>query len=223
MMCFLFLIFVAATGILLNHAESWGLFTKPLPAKLAQLLYPGIYPEDAYLYDLDEIDIYQIEQSLYLNDVMLEVNCPSGITGVSQLEGYIWVSCGDSLSLFDNAGALLEKIRLSGGNITALAGCQSGICVRQAGVWFALDETSLNRSELSADMPVSERLPTKTEVWPSFISHTPAELNFGRLIADFHSGTVAGNLGRFLVDLIGFAILFLSISGCYLWLGNKPR
>ena len=222
-LCFLFLIMLAFTGILLNHADSWSLFAKPIPAKLAGALYGDSYPVEAYLYDLDEIDVYQIDQSLYLQQVQLDLSCTSDVTGVTFSENYIWIGCSDSLSLYETTGALVEKIRLTGESITALARCQPGICIRRSGDWFAFDQATLSLEELLVGAPVAETLPSGIEFWPDSISHTPAELNFGRLISDFHSGAVAGNIGRILVDLVGFAILFLSISGCYLWLGNKPR
>ena len=222
--CFLFLALLAATGILLNHADSWNLYAKPLPGSVARALYGDLFIQETYLYEFEEIAIYRIDQSIYLHELQLELDCSQQITGITLLQNHIWISCGENLSLFDsNEGALIEKIHLTGGDILGLARCAEVVCLRQQEKWQAFEGMSLVLSDLPVGTVVSEQLPNLVQDLPRSISHQPAELNFGRLIADIHSGSVLGQTGRLLVDLVGLAILFLSISGCYLWLGNKPR
>lgn len=225
LVCFIFLSILALTGVLLNHADGWKLYAKPLPTPLARTLYGNLYAQEAYLYDFDGVEIYQIDQSLYLGTegLTLEMNCVSNITGVARVQNLLWSSCGEDLALFEIDGRLIEKIRLTGGEIGSIARCETGLCLRQESEWFAFDEVSLTLSELPGGSAISEVHPRLAEQLPGAISHQPVELNFGRLIADIHSGAIIGIPGRLLMDLIGLAILFLSISGCYLWLGNKPR
>lgn len=218
-----FLAIMAATGIALNHADGMGLHRISLPYFLSHLIYPNVSSEPIYQYGFETNQIYQAGSQLYLQEQALQPSCAEDISGVALASELIWVACDQSLAVFQHDGVFVERINLAIDSLSGIATCNQSICVNRNGIWFELNQINLELSELDANQNPTPVQSTPMVNPPDFLVRSPAELNVGRLIADIHNGSVLGSLGRILVDLSGYVILFLAASGCYLWLGNKRQ
>lgn len=217
----LFLALLAVTGIILNHAQEWRLYDKRLPSSVASIFYPELAATTVFQYQFEELNLYQIEQAIYLEQDQLALSCSAEISGAALVGSSLWVSCGNSLSLFQSDGVLVEKLTLAVDGISALARCQQALCVLQQDDWYLFDEASLQLDKVEGAQNYAVEKPQTTQLDASAFGYTPAELNVGRLISDIHSGAIAGAVGKLFVDLIGIIILFLSLTGLYLWVIKK--
>jgi|MEHZ01.5.fsa_nt_MEHZ011334633.1_17 hypothetical protein len=218
-----FLSIMAATGIALNHADGMGLHGKSLPYFLSSLIYPSVSSESIYQYEFETSQIYQAGSQLYVQDQELLPSCAEDVSGVALVGELIWVACDQSLAVFQPDGLFIERINLTVDSIMGIASCNQEICINQDGIWSALNQNSLELTQLDVDQNPIQVLAEHLATPPEYLIRSPTELNIGRLIADIHNGSVLGSFGRFLVDLSGYIILFLAASGCYLWLGNKRK
>lgn len=219
-----FLAVMALTGIVLNHADGWKLYEVRLPYGLASQLYGNLISESPVSsISVDDNQLYQIGSDLLLNQHLLSIGCDQSVTGMAFVDGLLWVSCAERLIAATESGEIVETLYPQVGAIEAIANCSSELCLESVSGWqrldlIALETTVVDRSPLAVaiDFTDYEKLPADLHI-------TPKEINLGRLVSDIHSGALFGSVGRAAVDFLGIIILFLSISGCYLWLGNRRK
>lgn len=218
---FSFLAVMAATGIILNHADGWRLYDTRLPYSFAGWAYGDVGSERIFGVQVEDKWLYHKGTDLIFDQRLLSERCEYRLNGMVVAEGLFWVNCGATLLGYTDSGEYVERITLELKEPTAVANCSGTICVLSEKKWVRLDLASLE-TELT-DLSLETVLPEKMEFdgLPKHLKITPRELNVGRLVADLHSGALFGSPGRFLVDVLGFVVLFLSATGCYLWLGNR--
>ncbi len=53
--------------------------------------------------------------------------------------------------------------------------------------------------------------------------HLGGELNWERVLLDLHSGRLAGQLGRWVMDLVALVLMVLAFTGIWLWIRRPSR
>lgn len=212
-------IFVALTGVALNHSKAFDLESLPLPRAILEGIY-GIEPPEveSYFHKGDWLSLVAGDQ-LYRNRQRLGF-CP-GLRGAATLAGETYVACSDSLYLLDHRGEIIEQIGAGLGlptPIDAFGHCGGQPCLESAGQVYRFDPADFSWSPGAADS-FEASVPGET---PSGLyedlarRNSPPDFNGERLVRDLHSGVFFG-LGPWLMDLFALVLVTLSVTGLIQW------
>lgn len=214
------LLFLAVTGILLNHSPALSLAEKHLKAPWLLSWYGLEHPQ------IDGVNIgdqwfSQSDNSLFL-DTSPVAACPQPLLGAARLPDMLLALCQDTLLLLTPSGELIEKVDTFSGlpvGITRLQVRNERIFIGDTQQTFSLDPETLS---LSAQ-------PNMVEDW-SRPGPIPDELlqqidnddalpgiSLESLILDLHSGRFFGSAGVWFVDIIGILLCVLAITGIWAW------
>lgn len=200
----LWLVLLAASGILINHAHDWKLDRKPVPAPLQDWLY-GI--------DLAAADYCQA--GFPIGD-----DCHGVFAQLVLAPGSLLLS-EDYLYLLDEAGQLLEKLNVGQLGLDGLqAGLRDGprIYLRDTGQTILTDPDLSSREKLSSSSAasLSERDWREKEAASEWIS-------WERLLLDLHAARFLGPLAVIFSDLMAGLILILAVTGLWLYRNTRGR
>ena len=193
----LWLAWLAATGILVNHAHDWGLDERPLPAALQQWVYGiGQAPE----VNCDGLAIEPVRCSRSFARLEL----PFGAALLASHDIY----------LFDESGTLLEQLPVSQAGLSRLdAGKVVGSQVLLKGPegTVAAGEDWLDFTLLDGEAAVTGA----AYAWQ--VRHAELDsVNWERLVLDLHAARFLGPFAKGFTDLMAILILLLAASGAWL-------
>lgn len=229
-------IFLAITGLLLNHSPGIGLSNKTLQS---QWLLDW-YGFEATAFSGFKLGKHGLNkqwlshpggQELFLNAEPV-ANCQAPLLGASRLNLYkdkslqdqslLLALCQDELVILTPEGELVEKLSVLNGlpeNTSELQVVGQEVLIRSNEKILSLNIDSLetqtsqtNVKEWSQPSPLPqkliERINQKAEL-PGISMET--------LILDLHSGRFFGGAGVLFVDLIGLLICLLALTGLWAW------
>jgi len=195
---------LALSGVLINHANDWGLDRRPLADSLQYLLY-GI-----------ERDV----KISCVSGTLPAADCGEIFARLALPEGELWLS-GDALFLLGADGALIERIGVSQlglGKLQAGLIDGTGIYLQDAARIVETDADLLDWREL--EPAAAARL--KQRDW-QFNGSAAGEISWERLLLDLHAGRFLGPLASGFTDLMGLLILSLTVTGFWIWrLKRRP-
>ncbi|MFT5704493.1 MAG: hypothetical protein ACI8SK_000440 [Shewanella sp.] len=227
----LFVLLLAITGVLINHSHHLDIDTAHV--KQAWLLDDyGIKPSA-------QINIYQTSPLLASSDNLvwidknLVVEANSTINGIVPFGDMIIAIDSDNLYLISAEGELLEKQDLSTGlpsGLTAIAH-DGHIWINTDNGSYMADEDLIEWTQTTSFAPIAwvEPLTATTNVTVSNETQEISllarshHLTWERVLLDIHSGRFFGTLGPWFMDLVALALIFMSLSGVYLWVQHKPK
>lgn len=202
MVVVVWLVLLASTGLLINHAPGWGLDRKPLPAWLQSAVY-GIESADGHYCE---------------SFPTLESDCASIFAMLDLDPGRLLLSA-HSLYLVDGEGAVLEKLPVSELGLARLeAGMRdgSGLFLRDGEKVVQTDRELLEFDTLTAE----EAARLSGEPWFRN-SNTDKGVGWERLLLDLHAARFLGPLAVWFNDLAAGLILLLAVTGA--WLARIKR
>jgi hypothetical protein len=218
-------IFIAGTGLLLNHTDELELDQVMLDSDWILSLYGIEVESDPVAFKAGQTWLSRYGSRLYVNDQDTGQNTEQ-LIGVVELEDLLLVAVPDSLLLMTSSGEFVEKIAaLPGISGTLLAMGKIG----DIPVLQTTDGSYAGDMELTAwrqirdDGPVwavPERLPDQI-LRQIELKHHGEGVSLERFVLDVHSGAVLGKVGKYLSDLFAILILLLSLSG--LWVSRLRR
>lgn len=216
-------ILVTLSGLALNHTGDLEL-DRHYPQS-ALLLWPyesaieirqGILTHDGWLHVIDQ----QV-----LLDTQILGDCTQ-LVGYASTGDEMLLVCAEQWLLLGKDWSLLEIIdpaffQLE--HIQAVGITEQGLAVQvDLGDWFRLDFETYTRLLLSNDASVS--VPYHLNSLPlSFDSERNKTISWQRLLLDIHSGRWFGAYGVWVVDIAALILLFLALSGCWIWFSKKRR
>lgn len=195
---------LAASGLLVNHAHDWGLDRSPLTASLQRVLY-GIEPGD------DEFCGPTATLGPDCMEVFGRLSLPAG----ELLLG------GNTLFLVDAHGGLLEKVAAAYLGLGDLEGGLfdgSNVYLRDAKQVVRSDAELLDWQAL--DPAVAAELAAGD--W-QVRGESQAVVTWERFLLDLHAGRFLGPLAKAFTDLMGGLVLLLALSGLWLWSLKRKR
>jgi hypothetical protein len=194
----LWLVFLAGSGIVINHAHDWGLDRKPLSAALQRWVY-GIettgeqYCETAQTRKLD------------CSGVFARLILPAGTLLLNEV----------SLLLLDESGQLIEKL---GVNQLGLDRLQAGyiegsrVYLRDEQKTIITDTELMGRQLLDPQAAAA----LNGRDWQVRTNHA-GNISWERLVLDLHAARFLGPLAKSFNDLMAALILVLALSGLWLY------
>jgi len=219
----LLMIWMAVSGIALNHADDIGLPKLPMTGEWLRKLYK--LPEPALLsFHLDPHWLTQIDGRQIFLDKKAVDDCRGHLVGAEVMPEFLVAVCAEELLLIDSQGQLLERINSAHGLPTPLTAAtldQGRLLLRHADVTLSADLDQLQFLPLPASAQTnavewrnSQPTPFRADIIRQFMGR---ELNAERVLHDLHSGRLLGMAGTWLLDLTGAMVILLSLTGCWLW------
>lgn len=200
----LWLVVLAVSGVVINHANDWGLDSRPLPAALQSWFY-GIEPATAQQVDCVSPDL-------------APVDCRAVFASLAVQGGRLLVSA-QRLYLLDEDGALVEAVSAA----TLGLGQLQSVRAENDRVWLS-DGRQIVASD-SGLLEPGELTPQQARALPDTGWQRAAEgaeaISWERFVLDLHAARFLGPLAKGFNDLAAILILLLAISG--VWLYFKKR
>lgn len=200
----LWLVLLAASGFVINHADDWGLDRKPLNATLLSWFY-GI----------------EAERDSHCEGIAIPaVDCQRVFARLALQLGSLLLS-ESSLWLLDDSGELLEQLPVA---MTGLATIDSGL-LHEGGIYLAGAGAIVRTGpELLEFEPLTSE---EAEVldganWQD--GNRVSGISWERFLLDLHAARFLGPFTKAFNDLMAFLILVLAVTGASLsWFKRKTN
>lgn len=222
----LLLIWLALTGIALNHSVDWGLDQRAAPGLLQQP-YRGSELNFVHYRVAGHWVSHNGASTLYLDAAPVGY-CEPPFGGAIARGEEILAACGDSLQLLDRAGQVLESIETAfelPAPVVALASTGDEWLVATEQGSFSVDLDTLDfraRADSSGEPAWSRPGIPDRELTLRLERESYGEgVSWERALLDLHSGKVFGTGGALVADLAAVGLLLLAASGVWVW-STKP-
>lgn len=217
-MAAIFLIWLAISGLLLNHTSYFGLASKVLPLELARSVYP-VGTTTVYQFKAPFGLLTQKASALFLDGVLIQP-CEGNLIAVVSLGVESWVSCSERILVLGRDGTLIETMDKHTGlptPIERMGRCGPQVCILNEGRTVQFSQGSWR------DYPDQVMWNTALQAKANTVALVPEVHNWQRFILEAHSGRLFGRFGVLVVDLAALATLLLALSGCYVWWSHNRR
>ncbi len=221
-----FLVLIALTGLILNHADGLGLSRTPAASWLIGL-YGVELPSVDSAFDAGDVQFATSAATLYANGQAIAKGV-SPLTGAVEAGGVVVAATQDEIFVADPMGVLIERyaadvpIRRIGSSEQRIV-VSDGESIRefdaQAMNLVAIDDALVpNITWSRAGAPNAEQA---RQIGLTTLGQA---LNWERVLLDIHSGRILPGLGRWLADLTALALLYMCGTGIVLWTRRRnPR
>ena len=227
-----FVIILCVTGVLLNHAGELQLDENYLQNELLLGMYDIRVEGKPVSYAVEGGHITHLVDRLYFNDREMPVRSDRLIGAVTHGELVVVATPGE-LHLLNEKGELVETL-------SGYDGVPAGMSRIGINEWsefviegvhgdylYDLEDLAWQGyDELSAVW--AEAVATPGHLAQQLVSlYRGRGLSMERFLLDLHSGRIFGPVGVYFVDLVAVALLFLALSGSWMWfksraVNNKP-
>ncbi|MGI9271951.1 MAG: PepSY domain-containing protein [Woeseiaceae bacterium] len=217
----LFLILIALSGLILNHADTLGLSRHAAGPMLLRIYGIEAPPVDS-AFEANDILFATSSGTLFADGVELAPNS-ADLRGAIEIDDGLVVATGNEFFVTTRDATLVERFAPEApGSIMKLGTDGQNAVVLIQNQMFEFDS---ERMKLSATM-IS---PSNAVIWSQ--SATPSEeqaeqigvaglaqsMNWERVLIDFHSGRILPTVGRYIADITALCLLYLCMSGIVLW------
>lgn len=217
-----FVIVLGATGLALQHAPALGLDAAAVGSPgLARAL--GLRVGEPVGVRVGGTWVVAVGERLFVGDCGVDAGTGDLRGAVAASPGFA-VAHGDDVVLFGGNGRRLERLRPGAGlpeAVVAIGRSEAGPAVIRgaSGRLYRPLEDWLEFRRYGGEPPAWSR-PTAP---PPRLSARLREralgdaLTWERLMLELHSGRIAGNAGRIVMDVAAIGLLVLAVTGLYLW------
>lgn len=219
-----FMIWLGASGFLINQSAEWGYDTVRIDWPVLMSLYglKASPPREGYI--AGEHWLAEGGDNLFLNGnpVDLAVSSPRGmVTSTASGQQLLYVAGRESLLILTPEGDIydrlispilplrtLQDVGTASGGAVAIRGQNQSYMSSDGGMsWTPFDPTAARWSSAS---PLSDE--QREALAPYSRPSLPAE----RALLDLHSGQIFGDAGVWVVNIVGFLSIWLGISGIWM-------
>ena len=194
----IWLILLAGSGLLINHANDWGLDNKPLIAPLQQWVY-GVETRDTGL--CEPIT----REGIACDELFARFQLPVGVLLLGARD----------LFLLDDSGQLVEKISVRQFGLASLqAAFREGSEIYLRGGNKVVQTTPDLANGLVLDSAAAAALNGRQ--WQE-AGEATQDITWERFLLDLHAARFLGPVAKFFNDLMAVFILILAISGIWLY------
>lgn len=220
-----FFLFLAVTGVVLNHTAELGLDNRYVHASWVARWYGISAERPRHAFRSGGHDLIAANGRWVLDGRLSGEKLPPPI-GLVELADMVVVASSTSLYLYGKDGVLIDRLErnaLPGVPVQAIGAGASQLMLRTASGTFE-----------SSDALSWKRAPRDAIAWSSPADLSAAEgeryaqmlepgVSVQRVLLDVHSGRFAGRYGPLVVDLLAVFLTVLSLSGAWLFFKRKHR
>jgi hypothetical protein len=220
-----FFLFLAATGVVLNHGTDFGLDKRYVHAAWLARWY-GIAPESPrHAFHAGQHDLIAANGRWLLDGRISGEKFPQPV-GLVELPDMVVVASSASLYLYGKDGALIDRLErsaLPGIPVQAIGSGGKQLVLRTgAGTFETRDALSWQpapRDAIAWSAPAELRAAERER----YAQLLEPGISVQQLLLDLHSGRFAGRYGPLVVDLLAVFLALLSLSGAWLFLKRRHR
>jgi hypothetical protein len=219
----LFVIFLAASGIILNHSDQLNLNSKYIQSEWLLDLYQIKPTNDPIGFKTNDVWAVQIGERLYFkgNEIAKDITELKGLVTINDI--YV-VAYDGQLTLLTSDAEVIEHLSGAAG---VPAGMQAvgfdelaNVIIKAAHGYYRVNLDELEWEEfdhLDASWSEALEIPenNKSELLKKYRG---SGLTSERVLLDFHSGRIVGQWGVYVVDFIALLFLILAFTGVWMWL-----
>ncbi|HED15690.1 MAG TPA: PepSY domain-containing protein [Gammaproteobacteria bacterium] len=218
---------LAVTGLALNHYTALGLGKRHIQNEWLLDKLNITAPATANGFRSHGHQAVLLEPWLWLDNKQIAGEY-SKITGLVSLDGMLILSTPGELQILTMQGELIDRLRSQDGlpnAIRRIGRTESGRLVIENPLGqFQADQDILNWTSLNVDASWSRAFaPDATTLIQLQLRWRHQSLSWGRLILKLHSGRILGDKGVLIMDGAAILLLFLSVSGFWIWLRVRLR
>lgn len=216
-----FLVLIAVSGLLLNHADTLGLSRHAASPLVLRMYGVDIPPVDA-AFEAGDVLFATSSGMLFADGVELATNI-SELSGAVEFDGGLIVATRNEFFVTTKDARLIERFApRSSAPFTKLGTVARRVVVQAGGKPFEFDAVHMSLAATTADImndtawsqPVT---PNHEQAQQIGIAGLSQSMNWERVLLDLHSGRILPTVGRYIADLTALCLLYLCISGLILW------
>lgn len=221
----LFFLFLAVTGLALNHTDVLRLSQKQVGSGWLMHWY-GLHaqvPTQGYLFSSG---YFAGDREHWVMDGHVLAAAAQAVRGAVEAGGVRYLATADTLYLYQLDGSLVDK--LSGSALPAAPivriGTQNGALAIDTPQGIYASQDGLDWKQAKSDgvaWAAPQLLPptTQQQLTEFFSPSLPLE----RVLLDVHSGRILGRYGPLLMDLVALVLSVLAISGVWIYLRSLRK
>lgn len=220
-------IILAITGILLNHTDRFKL-DKSYVNNSWLLSWYGIQPkDDPVSYQVNKHVISIWGNQLFFDDKAI-TTLAQYMHGAIAVEKFIVIALDNEIILLSFNGEFIERIStsISFSNIKRLGKKYKRPVIETSDpLYYMADEHILDWDVIiNEDIEwVEEHTLSETEKEKLLVAYRGNGLKLERVILDLHSGRIFGQYGLYIMDAAAIALLWLSLSGLWVWSSRRRK
>ena len=227
LLVFVLVIILAITGILLNHTERFKLDESYINNSWLLSWY-GIEPKDkpvSYKAGEHVISVWQ-NQLFFADKAITQLN--QTMHGAIAGERFIVIALDNEIILLSLEGEFIERVStsISFSDIQRLGiKYKRPVIETSDPLYYMADEHMLDWDVITNDdiQWVEEYTLSKNEKEKLLIAYRGNGLKLERVILDLHSGRIFGQYGIYIMDAAAIALLWLSLSGLWVWSSRRRK
>lgn len=219
------LVWVAVTGMLLNHEHELGLGARPV--RSAWLLDAWEVPEPVLgkAYRTRAGWAVEADGQSYLGTRLLE---GGALSGALDVDDQVLVATRDALHLFTPDGTLIERRPVQFGSVTEMGRTADGLVAFRTGEVNLLttppdlSDLTLVEGQLALQVAAPEEPPVP-EMDALRHELRARQLTWERVVRDLHAGHVPARWLRWVLDLVALGLIALALTGVWIHLQRRKH
>lgn len=217
-------LWLAVSGILLNHAHELGLDRTAVESDWLLSAY-GIQAPPPRSFRAGKAWISQLGSRLYL-DTQPIGECRGVLQGAAASGGLLVAVCEQSVWLLQPDGTVIERLDVPAPVSGADLGPEGRLVLHTTRGRLLADAAFLGWETAPPELGTQaiEPRPTPAELAARLKSaYRGQSLDWERVLLDAHSGRLFGRLGVWLMDAAGLLLILLSLSGLIVWWQRRAQ
>jgi len=221
----LLLIHLSITGIFLNHTDDLELNKTYISSKWILNLYGLNVPRPSKIFTIQQDNFSQFDTEVFLNNKPIFLFDSELIGVIKNRENFI-IAAQDELFIVNQSGALIDKQKILSFTIKSIGKYKEKIVIKDeqlnkwvgksiSAKWAPIIKDNINWSKPGTMTPLN-----KKEIKQYFVGNG---ISLEQIILDFHSGAIFKKEGKIFFDLVSLLLIFLSVSGIWLWLIKRKK
>jgi hypothetical protein len=217
-----FVIFLAVSGIVLNHGDALALDNRYVSWPWLLDAYGLDAPAPAASFAAGDRRATLLGERLFLDDREADVSV-TRLTGMVAVGPMLVVGDERRVHVFLGTGELVETIDLSAdlpGNVDRLGLAEDRVVIGSTGAFWRADiDVAFFQPWTPADSEIAwsnESAPGGDELAALATAWRGRGVTVERVLLDLHSGRIFGLMGKLVLDLIAIVLIVLSVSGLLL-------
>jgi len=217
---------IAASGLLLNNTDTFGLSARSAASPLFQKLYGMDPPSIQATYSANGLLFSAIDNTVYLEEQALLTET-SDLRGAVATSDEIVIATRSEFAVLAPNGALVERIRSNPNTeVGRLGAAGNEVVADMGGELFVFDTVAMNLKK--SDVREAQAVRWSTPIVPDADRQEAIQaaamgrlLSWERILTDLHSGRLLPVAGRYIADITALCLIYLCITGLFLWFRRR--
>lgn len=218
-------IFLATTGILINHGHQLNLDKQSVRWGWLNTYY-GISTPKTVGFLTQGVWVSQVNKDIFVNSTASS-ECLGSLVGAFALDDLLYAVCQKQMLILTKDGELVESLGNFPSALVKVAVIDRSILAlgTDRKYYRYSDDAAAWQLSTQATEAFLAPAPLPPDLEGQLAGEADTGVSWERVVLDLHSGRFFGDMGVLFIDLTAIALVFSSISGLWLWLkkGRKVK